>query len=126
MVKMSTYRLDIFLEAYLDALEWTEVHNDNPELMGSLGFSSELLDAAKNDCMAFLAVAGDMIPDDLLSQAGHDFWLTRNGHGTGFWDRPEIWGSNADKLTDLCGWGTKFSEFWVYLGDDNLIYGGSG
>jgi len=20
-------------------------------------------------------------------QAGHDFWLTRNGHGAGFWDR---------------------------------------
>lgn len=21
------------------------------------------------------------------SRAGHDFWLTRNGHGVGFWDR---------------------------------------
>lgn len=21
------------------------------------------------------------------SQLGHDFWLTRNGHGAGFWDR---------------------------------------
>jgi hypothetical protein len=21
------------------------------------------------------------------SDAGHDFWLTRNGHGAGFWDR---------------------------------------
>ena len=21
------------------------------------------------------------------AQAGHDFWLTRNGHGVGFWDR---------------------------------------
>ena len=122
---MSTYRLDIFLEAYLDALEWTEVHSDNPDLRDSMGFSNELLEMAKNDCEAFLAVAGD-IPDDLLSQAGHDFWLTRNGHGTGFWDRPEIWGSNADKLTDLCGHGAKFSEFWIYLGDDNLIHGGSG
>ena len=125
MVEMSTYRLDIFLEAYLDALEWTEVHSDNPDLRDSLGFSSELLEMAKNDCEAFLAANGD-IPDDLLSQAGHDFWLTRNGHGTGFWDRPEIWGSNASKLTDLCGHGTGFSEFWVYLGDDNLIHGGSG
>lgn len=24
------------------------------------------------------------------SQAGHDFWLTRNGHGAGFWDRGHI------------------------------------
>jgi hypothetical protein len=31
---------------------------------------------------------------------GHDLWLTRNGHGVGFWDRgyPEAIG---DKLTDL-------------------------
>jgi hypothetical protein len=26
----------------------------------------------------------------LLGQIGHDFWLTRNGEGTGFWDRPEL------------------------------------
>jgi hypothetical protein len=25
--------------------------------------------------------------DDALSCAGHDFWLTRNRHGAGFWDR---------------------------------------
>jgi hypothetical protein len=22
-----------------------------------------------------------------IDQAGHDLWLTRNGHGAGFWDR---------------------------------------
>lgn len=119
-------RLDTFLEAYLDAIEWTEIHTDNPDLVDSLGFSGELLEVAKNDCMAFLVVAGHMIPDDRLSQAGNDFWLTRNGHGCGFWSRPEIWGDNADKLTDLCGWRTKFPGFDIYLGDDNLIYGSSG
>lgn len=29
-------------------------------------------------------------------QAGRDFWLTRNGHGAGFWDRGH---ENGDKLT---------------------------
>ncbi len=24
--------------------------------------------------------------DNATTQAGHDFWLTRNGHGAGFWD----------------------------------------
>ena len=34
-------------------------------------------------------------------QAGHDFWLTRNGHGAGFWDRPEVYGADhAKALTD--------------------------
>jgi len=32
------------------------------------------------------------------SQAGHDFWLTRNRHGVGFWDRGM--GALGDKLTE--------------------------
>lgn len=34
------------------------------------------------------------------AQHGHDFWLTRNGHGAGFWDRG--YGELGDKLTDAC------------------------
>ena len=49
---------------------------------------------------------------------GHDFWLTRNRHGAGFWDRGlEFVGIN---LTDAAhAWG----EFNLYVGDDGLIYG---
>ncbi|MDP2676472.1 MAG: hypothetical protein Q8O83_02190 [bacterium] len=32
------------------------------------------------------------------SRAGHDFWLTRNGHGVGFWDRGL--GELGDKLSE--------------------------
>ena len=32
------------------------------------------------------------------AQLGHDLWLTRNGHGTGFWDRPEIYGQATAEL----------------------------
>ena len=31
-------------------------------------------------------------------QLGHDLWLTRNGHGVGFWDRPEIYGEQSSRL----------------------------
>lgn len=34
------------------------------------------------------------------SQAGHDFWLTRNGHGTGFWDRGL--GEVGEQLSEAC------------------------
>ena len=35
-------------------------------------------------------------PNDFdWSQIGHDLWLTRNGHGTGFWDRQDLYGDNA-------------------------------
>jgi hypothetical protein len=51
--------------------------------------------------------------------AAHDFILTRNGHGTGFWDSgrwAEPWG---DKLTKLC---KIYGELHAYAGDDGLIY----
>ena len=46
----------------------------------------------------------------------HDFWLTRNGHGTGFWDGdyPET----GDRLTELA---KKFGECNLYVTDDNEI-----
>jgi len=49
--------------------------------------------------------------------AGHDFWLTRNGHGAGFWDR----GLNdaGGKLTDMC---VGYNGVDMYVGDDGNIH----
>jgi hypothetical protein len=50
--------------------------------------------------------------------AGHDFWLTRNGHGAGFWDR------GLGKLGDRLSAAAKvYSSVDLYAGDDGLIYG---
>lgn len=51
------------------------------------------------------------------SQLGHDFWLTRNRHGTGFWDRGL--GAVGQKMTDLA---RPFGEVDLYVGDDGKIY----
>lgn len=56
--------------------------------------------------------------------AGHDFWLTRNRHGAGFWDRDKL--LNRDKLTKAS---KAFGEFDLWVGDhvtygnDNKIHG---
>lgn len=50
--------------------------------------------------------------------AGHDFWLTRNGHGAGFWDGD--WSEPAAKILDASS--KKFGEQNLYLGDDKRIY----
>jgi len=34
-------------------------------------------------------------------KVGHDLWFTRNGHGTGFWDRPEIYGEENARILTL-------------------------
>jgi hypothetical protein len=51
-------------------------------------------------------------------QVGHDFWLTRNGHGAGFWDRG--YGEPGEALSAAaraCG-GVD-----LYPRDDGLIHG---
>jgi hypothetical protein len=120
-------RLEIFTDNYLECVAWVDCNDDQDEAFAdSLGFSDEMLLEAKNDSKRFLEIVGDKLPDELLSQAGHDLWLTRNGHGTGFWDRPEIYGQeNSDYFTSLCHWHDgEFREKYVYVGDDNLIYFG--
>jgi hypothetical protein len=53
--------------------------------------------------------------------AGHDFWLTRCGHGTGFWDRfnDAPFDKIGDKLTKSA---KRFDNVDLYLGDDGRIY----
>ena len=51
-------------------------------------------------------------------QAGHDFWLTRNGHGAGFWDGD--WIEPAATILDKTS--KHFGNVDLYVGDDRLIY----
>jgi hypothetical protein len=83
------------------------------------------MEQIKVDCAEFQRLAGGLIPGGCnrsneyseLEQAGHDFWLTRNLHGAGFWDGD--WPEVGDKLTAIS---EQFGELWAYLGDDGLIY----
>ncbi|KDR90956.1 hypothetical protein L905_24030 [Agrobacterium sp. TS43] len=52
------------------------------------------------------------------AMAGHDFWLTRCGHGAGFWDGdwPE---PAASTLTEAS---KEFGNIDLYVGDDGQIY----
>lgn len=59
-----------------------------------------------------LARAGDE------AQNGHDFWLTRNGHGVGFWDR----GYDKEVGDALTKASESFGEVDLYVGDDGRIY----
>jgi hypothetical protein len=81
------------------------------------------------DCAQFLERHGSLLVDgactrgtgeySVAAQAGHDFWLTRNGHGAGFWDGD--WNESAASALDA---GAKeFGDFDLYVGDDGVIYG---
>lgn len=47
---------------------------------------------------------------------GHDFWLTRGGHGAGFWDRG--YGDIGRIVTAAC---KTFGSDDVYVGDDGRL-----
>jgi hypothetical protein len=51
------------------------------------------------------------------AQAGHGFWLTRNGHGAGFWDRGL--GKLGDRLSDAA---KTFGVCDIYVGDDGRLH----
>lgn len=54
-----------------------------------------------------------------MSRMGHDLWLTRNGHGAGFWDRPEIWGDCSDLFSDIA---RSMGEKYAYAENGKLFF----
>lgn len=114
--KHLTGSLDTFTRAYIEAVEFTECHGDNPE-MENAEFSKEFLDQAQKDCTKFQAE--NDLTDYPTENAGHDFWLTRCGHGCGFWEVDFGTESQCEKLTSAS---KHFGNVDIYVGDDGLIY----
>lgn len=82
------------LVGYLEAVLWT---NELDELT-IYDFTPEALDTINADIDTFTTKAGNLLDNIEDSQIGHDLWLTRNGHGAGFWDRGL--GAIGDTLTE--------------------------
>jgi hypothetical protein len=87
-----------FFDQYHETALWASCDDDGKSLDGMFEVS-DLSDAVtckmREDCNEFLGENYDLISDD-LSRAGHHFWLTRNGHGAGFWDGH--WEESVGKL----------------------------
>jgi hypothetical protein len=134
---MSNTDLDTFLEHYVICALWlssdlnSDDENDDTSLR-DLGcdiddIHPDTLASMRADCEDFLSLdswkeaysAGAWT----LEQGGHDFWLTRNGHGTGFWDR--YWSSEEEfydlgrRLTDDS---KIYGSCYLEVGDDERIY----
>lgn len=90
-----------FEQAYLQAVDFTETGEPGQPDRGS-ALTPLFKAQSLNACASFWRVYGERISNSSASaaQAGHDLWLTRNGHGTGFWDREELYGQElAAELT---------------------------
>jgi len=54
------------------------------------------------------------------ARAGFLFWLTRNGHGSGFWDESAITARAQRALSEFA---KSYGTFDLYIGDDGQIHG---
>lgn len=108
---------EAMLPHYLTAAEWADLPEDTEQ---GLDFSQCAEESALFDCISFVENNWDLIKECSPEQVGHDFWLTRNHHGAGFWDRPEVYGGedNAQKLTDSAH---SFGESCVFEHNGQLI-----
>jgi hypothetical protein len=92
---MSAY-LDNFLAAYIECALWSSTDNADEsggapldDNYGPEDIDPESLAKMRAECADFIERTRLDERDTwwTAEQAGHDFWLTRNGHGAGFWDR---------------------------------------
>lgn len=76
----------------------------------------------ERDCRLFMAQNAALLEQAVevygIDQAGHDFYLTRCGHGAGYWDGdlPEELGAQLTVASKA------FSSTSIYRGDDGLLY----
>lgn len=118
--------LDIFTASYIEAALWST--NDESGVPLDRNHSPEdiapaTLEKMIADCEKFQAEnAADLATYDhpqycSEEMGGHDFWLTRNGHGAGFWDGD--WEKAVgERLTKAS---KAFGEFDLYVGDNGKI-----
>lgn len=114
--------IDKMLNAYAACALWSSTGDDCEPLDDTYGvddIAPDTLAAMREDCADFAAANADDISltGADAEQVGHDFWLTRNGHGAGFWDRG--YGKPGD---DLSAAARIYGGVDLYVGDDGKIY----
>jgi len=127
--------VDEFTRAYIETALWSSTDDEGVPLDRNYCWShiaDDDLNKMVADCKRFQEQQNAVIQAAIDSdkgvmygpdfgpwgRAGHDFWLTRNGHGAGFWDGdwPE---PQAEQLTAAS---KAFGEYNLYVGDDGKLY----
>jgi hypothetical protein len=120
--------LDDFTKAYVYAIAFTNGGEAvNSTTIGNIfdrHFGRDTKLKVVEDCTKFQRENEDVLREACKSgeynmmNAGHDFWLTRNGHGAGFWDG-DLPDALGDKLADEAH---AYGVQSPYEGDDHLLY----
>jgi hypothetical protein len=122
---MNAHDIAGMVAAYAECALWSSTNYTGPDDDGTpfdedydVGdIAAETLAEMTADCLAFYDECADDLAGMAAEQAGQDFWLTRNRHGAGFWDRGL--GPVGDRLTAAC---RPYGSVDLYVGDDGKVW----
>lgn len=120
---------DKFLAGYLECALWSSTDDAGNPLDDNYDvddLSEGFLASSREECRDFFDANRALMEQAQKEyhylpsiSGGHDFWLTRNRHGAGFWDRGM--GEVGQKLTEAAH---VYGSVDLYVGDNGRIYGG--
>ena len=100
--------------------------NSNYKTKSIESFTREDIEAdslikAYQDIKQFVSLAGQSVDyavgENGYEQLGHDFWLSRNGHGAGFFDHSY----DDDEEKALMDAAPKLGEIYIYINDNGKL-----
>lgn len=122
--------IEVEFQQYVTTALWSSTDEEGEPLdreHGPEDLATETLDAMRADLSDFIEGAPKDALDFWLAehgagQIGHDFWLTRNRHGAGFWDRwsGDTRGYEFGRV--LTAEAHPYGESDLYVGDDGLVH----
>ena len=113
------------IRQYLETALWSSTEEDGTPLDENYGiadFDPDSKERLVAELEAFFGVYVKTIEKYMQEnkqdeeQVAHDFWLSRNRHGAGFWEHR---GAAAEKLTKASH---DYGSVDLYVGDDGQIY----
>lgn len=122
---MEETKINEILKGYIEAVLFTEKNDEDKEFFEGVNFTfenftSDSIDKAINDIKQFLKDAGEVavkeaVDLDGLYKLGINILLTRNGHGSGFFDYDY---DNENLLTDAAD---KLGEVYLDVNFDGKL-----
>lgn len=97
--------------SYAETALWSSTESDDEGNMGDPldenhgvdDIDDDAFAAMVSDCESFRDCHADLLADVEPSTAGHNFWLSRNGHGAGFFDSDAEHADELQKATKPYG-----------------------
>lgn len=125
---MNRTQLDTMFRSYVDCALWADGDDKDDEYQSfeELGLTAADLEPSAAGYMArdvekFVASLDERelrMATTTPGTMGHYLWLTKQGHGDGFWASPGTWHYKEDSLTAKA---QALGECYLYLTDDGKI-----